>query len=190
MDFGGEKAQGIFALQDQFGGKKRSWFSLGTKAYASGDFMPNCTRDKYHEESGVKKLSTQQELPKVSEHRKGLHHTAWQVTINNNMLVMAPVSVLEDGGKSSEEPKIYVRKNYTEGESKEADFKLQGRVNTYEGENGLLYRVFIDEKSSPIKCMDVVFDNKDVLNANGYVYYAAQGGLMQKDFKLSNTRSK
>ena len=38
--------------------------------------------------------------------------------------------------------------------------------------------------------MDVVFDNKDVLNANGYVYYAAQGGLMQKDFKLSNTRSK
>ena len=112
--------------------------------------------------------------------------------LNNNMLVIAPVSLLKDGGKSSEEPKIYVRKNYIEGDNKEADFKLQGKVNTYEGENGLLYRVFIDEKSSPIKCLDIVFDNKEALNANGYVYYVSQmqNGLMQKDFKLSNFRSR
>ena len=192
VDFGGQKAQDFFALDDQFGGKKKSWFSFGTKAYASGEFMSNCTRDKYHEESGVKKLSNQQELPKISEYRKGLYHTVWQVMLNNNMLVITPVSLLKDGGKSSEEPKIYVRKNYIEGDNKEADLKLQGKVNTYEGENGLLYRVFIDEKSSPIKCLDIVFDNKEALNANGYVYYVSQmqNGLMQKDFKLSNFRSR
>ena len=42
---------------------------------------------------------------------------------------------------------------------RKADINTKAKVNTYEGKNGLLYRVF-PSKNNAFKCMDIVFDNK------------------------------
>lgn len=94
IDFGGEIANSDFMLDDKFGTKKQD-FSLITKAYANKLSMSNCALDRYHKDSGVKKLSNQKELPKTTEYKKALNGGTWNVVLNNNMIGLAPVSVIK-----------------------------------------------------------------------------------------------
>ena len=188
VDFDGRAINGnAFALNKEYGGEK-STFSIITKAYASSDFQ-NCFFDTYHEEGGVKHLSNGKVLPKTTEFRKSLNGGSWQGMVNNNLIGIAPISVLRDGGKATANPKVLIFKDYVNSSNAKSDYKIGSLVNTYEGENGLLYRVFSTDKKSPIKCMDIVFDNKNSSNAKGYLYYtASNGAILEKDFEIKPLR--
>lgn len=188
VDFDGRAINGnAFALNKEYGGEK-STFSIITKAYASTG-LQNCFFDTYHEEGGVKHLSNGKALPKTTEFRKSLNGGSWQGMVNNNLIGIAPISVLRDGGKATENPKVMIFKDYVNSSNAKSDYKIGSLVNTYEGENGLLYRVFSTDKKSPIKCMDIVFDNKNSSNAKGYLYYtASNGAILEKDFEIKPLR--
>ncbi|WP_270859243.1 MULTISPECIES: OmpA family protein [unclassified Campylobacter] len=188
VDFDGRAIRGdSFALGKEYGGEK-STFSIITKAYASTG-LQNCYFDVYHEEGGVKHLSNGKALPKTTEFRKSLNGGSWQGMVNNNLVGIAPISVLRDGGRATANPKVLIFKDYVNSSNAKSDYKIGSLVNTYEGENGLLYRVFSTDKKSPIKCMDIVFDNKNSSNAKGYLYYtASNGAILEKDFEIKPLR--
>lgn len=99
------------------------------------------------------------------------------------MVALGPVAVLSDGSLAKE-PKIFIYKDCIEGSKAKVNFTLNAKVNTYEGENGLLYRVF-PNKNQAVKCMDIVFDNK-ANKAKGYIYYTSDSGeLLEKSFVLA-----
>ena len=185
VDFGGEPAHGqAFMLASEYGGEKQG-FSFITKAYASDGFMSSCAFDEYHADGAVKALASGKELPKTTEFKKALNGGVWSATLNDNLVALAPVSVLAQDGKASANPKIYIYKGYIRGSNSKADYQIQGRVNTYEGEKGLLYRVFASDKNSPLKCVDIVFDDKNVARSKGYLYYSlSNGALLEKGFEI------
>ena len=168
VDFGGEPAHGqAFMLASEYGGEKQG-FSFITKAYASDYFMSSCAYDQYHADGAVKALASGKELPKTTEFKKALNGGVWSAVLNDNLVALAPVSVLAQDGKASANPKIYIYKGYIQGSNSKADYQIQGKVNTYEGEKGLLYRVFTSDKNSPLKCIDIVFDDKNVVRSKGF----------------------
>ena len=186
IDFGGRPRSGdSFMLEDRYGGKEDIGFSLITKAYAD-NFTFNCTADEYRENGALKKLDGGEIIYKTTDHKKALNGGAWDTVLNNNRLGIGPISVLKDG-EADKNPQIFIYKDAIN--KKTADFKIEGRVNTYRGKNGLLYRVFAQDDGSPIKCLDIVFDNNDASKASGYVYYfASSGNLMEKDFNIKPLR--
>lgn len=56
---------------------------------------------------------------------------------------------------------------------------------------GLLYRVYVNDKNSPLSCADIVFDNKDASRAKGVLYYGSTDGtLLEKEFELNPIKNK
>lgn len=57
-------------------------------------------------------------------------------------------------------------------------------ANTYEGETQVLYRVFaLDQKSTPVSCMDIVFDKRAGNAVAGEIYYPKQGDAYVAQFQ-------
>ncbi|MCI6662546.1 OmpA family protein [Campylobacter sp.] len=182
IDFGGEASSNkLLALSSEYGGAKPGW-SFFTQAQASTtDIMANCANDIYRESSEAISLETGKAI-KTSEYRARMNGGAWQTRINNHLVALGPVSVLSNG-TLAKEPKVFVYKNQVSGSKTKADINTKAKVNTYEGKNGLLYRVF-PSKNNAFKCMDIVFDNKKNI-AKGYVYYTSKNGeLLEKSFVL------
>ena len=60
----------------------------------------------------------------------------------------------------------------------------QAVANTYEGETQVLYRVFaVDQKKSPVSCMDIVFDKRAGNAVAGEIYYPKQGDAYVAQFQ-------
>ncbi|WP_206603532.1 OmpA family protein [Campylobacter blaseri] len=188
VDFGGKATNDTyFALGKEYGGRKTG-FSLIAKAYAS-DFMSNCAYDQYHEEGNIKSLLSGKTIIKTTDQKKGLNGGVWYADLNNNRVGIGPVSVLSKNLKPAKNPNIYIYEKYISGSNAKSNYILNTNVNTYAGENGLLYRVFINGEKSPINCMDIVFDNFDLKNSYGYLYYSdSNARLFEKKFKINSLR--
>lgn len=182
FDFGGNPASVNTAAAD-FGREigPKSSFSLISTAYAAGGpVVPTCSSDRPRVSNGVKSLRDQKSIS-VTEYMPGLYNTSWMDTVNNNLVGLANVTVLRDGGAPGNRPNLYVYKNYRAGSGAKPDFASQPEVNAYRGDKAILYRVFVD---GPIRCMDVVFpyDNSgEARNSN--LFYDKQSNLYVASFK-------
>jgi len=182
FDFGGSLASVNTAAAD-FGreiGSKPSFSLISTAYAAGGPVVPTCGTDRPRVSNGVKSLRDQKSIT-VTEYMPGLYNTSWMDTVNGNLVGLANVAVLRDGGAPANKPSVYVYKNYKAGSGAKPDFAGQPEVNAYRGDKAILYRVFVD---GPIRCMDVVFpyDNSgEARNSN--LFYDKQSNLYVANFK-------
>ena len=93
---------------------------------------------------------------------------------------MAPISVFDNGSLPTQNPNILLF------ESKTSPKVLTTVVNSYRGEQGMLYRVFINKKNSVknnIECMDIVIPYKSTESLFGVAYYTNKKSLVHKELK-------
>jgi outer membrane protein OmpA-like peptidoglycan-associated protein len=167
-DFGGRPLNGT-AMVPPIGKliTAKSAFSFNFIAPALADDMPmarSCDEDRPRLANAVKGLKNGVEYH-VSEYLPNLYGTSWSDTVNGNIVALTGVAVLRDGAAPVGKPTLLIYKaahGKADAASK-ADFRSNPDVNTYQGETGLLYRVFVN---GPIKCMDVVFPREHPLSAN------------------------
>jgi outer membrane protein OmpA-like peptidoglycan-associated protein len=182
FDFGGTPttAQGIAARY----GKPihESSFSIFPTAYASeSSLVDACTADRPRIADGVKSLANGQVINvSMSEYLPGLYGTSWLATLNGNLVGLRNVAVLRDGGSPAGNPDVLVYRHYRPGSNVRPDFLATAQVNTYRGDEALLYRVFLQ---GPITCMDIVFpyNNSGIADPSN-LYYERRGTLLVVPF--------
>lgn len=188
INFGGKPSKGgKLALKDEFGEIQSNGFlSLATQAKAN-PILLSCINTGYQNISNspdVKSLADNKILPKTSEYKKGLNGSAWMTQVGNHLIGIGPVAVLNNA-KPAKNLKLFIYKNYMSGTKQNPNQILTAKINTQQGSNGLLYRAYVNEKNSVIKCMDIVFNNNSPANAKGYMYYINnRGQLLENEFKL------
>lgn len=188
INFGGKPSKGgKLALKDEFGEIQSNGFlSLVTQAKAN-PILLSCINTGYQNISNspdVKSLADNKILPKTSEYKKGLNGSAWMTQVGNHLIGIGPVAVLNNA-KPAKNLKLFIYKNYMSGTKQNPNQILTAKINTQQGSNGLLYRAYVNEKNSVIKCMDIVFNNNSPANAKGYMYYINnRGQLLENEFKL------
>jgi len=196
IDFGGhQKKDSNFKLAEIYGSpiQKNSSFSLPTKAVASkapAAPMVECIFDKPRYTGEVKSMATQNSIQntyRTSEYRPGMNHSAWVTSelLNGNFIGIAPIGVLRNNATATTNPSVYVYKNYVVGTNKKSDKQLDTKVNIYQGTDGLIYRIFIQDEKESLRCIDLAFDNKNVNNARGILYYANNKNMFQKEFQIN-----
>jgi outer membrane protein OmpA-like peptidoglycan-associated protein len=162
---------------------QKSGFSFISTAMA--DDMPMaraCTDDRPRYANAIKDLQGNREYH-VSQYLPGLYDTSWTDTVNGNLVALTHVAVLRDGAAPAREPTVLVYKasHGMPNAGAKADFNATAHVNTYQGENGLLYRVFV--ANGPIQCMDLVLPREQTRQAvNSNLYYQAGATKMVAAF--------
>lgn len=113
----------------------------------------------------------------------GMNGRAWAGLVNGHLVALSPVAVLRDNATLVQEPKVYVTRDYESNRGK-ATHTLAATANVYEGENAILYRVFIEPgKQAPLSCVDVVLRKAGDKSVDGKLYYDNGG----EDFAATYT---
>ncbi len=175
IDFGGQPVTNISSPLTGSIQPKSSSFSIISNAYASAP-ISSCVGDLPRVEGQVKNLGSDQPLTEYSteEYLPGLNGKPWVAAVNGHVASVGPVAILRDEAKVSQQPFMQFIPNYKK--SKKQTEKIQAVANTYEGETQILYRVFAaNQTSSPVSCMDIVFDKRAGTAVAGEIYYPKQG---------------
>lgn len=183
LDFGGAPLAKSSALASigQLESSK-SYFSLISSAHASEmSDLADCTRDRPRVAHGVKSLASGKTY-RTSEFLPGLYGKTWTDQVNAHQIVLNKVSVLAGDGSLANLPefKVYANYNPARNANPAPDVSLSPEVNTYLGERGLLYRVFLDGRAG-LSCVDIVFHSEGgpaakagrIVYERGAVQYAA-----------------
>lgn len=149
---------------------KKQSISLVSSAYASNIPISNCALDAPRIGGEVKNLKTGQVLKhNTKEFMNGMNGRPWSDVVNGHQIVLSPVSVLKSDAEATNNPILYVQKNFQT--SNKTDLKYQTIVNTYDGENAILYRVFIQGDNKPIECVDLAMSKISSSSIGGEIYY-------------------
>lgn len=175
VDFGG-----VPATQDELNlarmvTPRRSGFSLISEAFAADAPLRSCEADRPRVAGGVKNLASGQALDThaTREYLPGMNGRAWAGLVNGNLVTISPVSVLRDGAEVAGSPKVYVTPAYTKGKREAVSYSAIS--NTYEGEENVLYRVFVQADGAPLSCMDLVLRKSGTGAAAGKLFYDHTG---------------
>lgn len=193
FDFQGKKVvDNSFALKTNFGESvvSSSSFSFITKAQASAStsMYQNCLADKPRAKADVKSLETNKVVYKTIDYKKGLNSVPFVTNINGSLIAINPVAVLENGSAASTYPNASFYNDFKGEKDAKPTLELATSINTYQGTQGLIYRVFFDETNSQMKCMDIVFDDKNVNSSKGVLYYTKNSQILEKEFDIARIK--
>lgn len=187
IDFGGVPLQragavaGIGAVHNDHNGV----FHLISAAYADEPLpIADCTRDRPRFANAVKALASGKTY-RTSEYFPGLYGKTWTEQVNGHQVVLNKVTVLANDGMTGNLPdfKVYTNYNPAKNANPTATLNVTPEVNTYMGNQGLLYRMFFNGKAG-LSCVDVVFSNDGGSSAKGgRLVYSHAAQLMATDFK-------
>jgi outer membrane protein OmpA-like peptidoglycan-associated protein len=174
VDFGGVAAadkQWNLAQNIQ---PKSDGFSLISSAHANDMPVGSCAGDRPRESGQVLSLATDKPLEgvKTRDYLPGYNNRVWANTVNGHLVTISPVSILRESVEVAKQPFIQVVKNYDQGNRKALP-SLKAVANTYEGEREVLYRVFINEPTAAVSCIDVVFSKGNAKAERGALFYPA-----------------
>lgn len=186
IDFGGLSAT-----------QSNTTVSLGELAKAKRDFMfiseaqandmgaiTGCNKDRPRN-SGVVKSFKDGKAYATSDYLPGMYGRSWQDTVGGNLVMLNGVAVLRDGAAPANAPTLKVYANYdpVKNRNPKPDVVMNPSVNTYQGSNGLLYRVFTQGEHG-IQCMDVLMPSDGSPTAKaGKVIYGSKGNEFVSNFK-------
>jgi hypothetical protein len=133
-----------------------------------------CTRDSpdLNQSLPAKQLSTGQALPayKTREFLPGFNDAAWLGSTNGHGIGLNHVAILRDGDQPVTNPDVLVYRDMERSGNMKANLTTPSRVKVYEGENALLYRVFV--RAPTLRCLDIVVPSNGGLDAEvGNLYY-------------------
>lgn len=190
IDFGGSATLAQAAPID-IGKPVAAKASWGLISAAHADDLPMaraCTDDHPRIANPVRELAGDRAY-QTSEYIPGLYSTSWVDQVNGNLVALTKVAVLRDGAAPVGKPTVLVYKAGPDGkpdtQGKPA-FKTEAYVNAYQGQNGLLYRVFVN---GPIKCLDIVMRPGQAVSADSNLYYQAGSTVMVKTFQPKLARN-
>ncbi|WP_252970749.1 hypothetical protein [Aliarcobacter cryaerophilus] len=148
----------------------------------------NCLADKPRAKADVKSLETNKVVHKTIDYKKGLNSVPFVTNINGSLIAISPVAVLENGSTVSTYPKATFYSDYKGEKDAKPTLELTTSINTYQGTQGLIYRVFFDETDTQMKCMDIVFDEKNVNSSKGILYYTKNSQIFEKEFDIARIK--
>nr|WP_244643730.1 MULTISPECIES: OmpA family protein [Pseudomonas] len=171
VDFGGTPASDTRWTLAQGIAPKKAGFALVSSAHASDLPNSSCEADRPRETGKVFNLASGKALDTqvTTEYLPGYNNRVWANVVNGHLVTLSPVSILRDGASVDRQPFIEVVKDYKEGNRK--SIKSKAVANTYEGEELVLYRVFIQDPKAPVSCIDVVFSKKNSEATDGALFY-------------------
>ncbi|MHB9796477.1 OmpA family protein [Pseudomonas sp. MT3] len=184
IDFGGSPVFSTTSTLAQGIQPKASTFSLIAPAYAAVP-ASSCIGDMPRSEGEVKNLASGAPLgePETTDYLPGMNGRPWGKVVNGHVALVGPVSILRENALVVAQPEMQFIANYKAGGKKQSA-KFPGVANAYEGEDKVLYRVFAaDPATSPVTCMDIVFDKRSGAASGGEIYYPKQGQAYVANFQ-------
>lgn len=173
IDFGGQPERNTPWTPAQAITPKSGGFAIVSSAYATDLPMSSCAQDSPRLSGEVKSLATGQALEEhaTRDYLPGMNGRSWAGLVNGHLVTLSPVSVLRESASVVAPPVIYVTRNYAQNKGK-ASATLRATANTYEGENAVLYRVFVDQPSkAAVSCVDVVMRKAGDKSLDGQLFY-------------------
>lgn len=149
------------------------WIYFG-KAELAEKLNINCTEDKPRQ---VRRVATKGHAKE--EFFSNAYNKNLQGNFGKYSFRMAPISVFDNGDLPTQNPNILLF------ESKTSPKALTTIVNSYCGEKGMLYRVFINKKNSAtndIECMDIVLPYKSSESLFGVAYFKNKKSVIHEEF--------
>lgn len=162
--------------------EKFAWASLVGISTAKADtynvYESSCAYDRPRESKGVKSLATNKEITlKTQDYLPGLNNTVWMGIAGQHTVAITDVAVTRDGSIPTKNPEVYFYKANALSKSSKPDIKTIAHANAYHGKNGVLYRLFLTDKASPVQCMDIVMPHRAPFEAqSGYIIYPKNNG--------------
>lgn len=184
IDFGGTPVTSTQSALASAITPKSSTFSIISPAYASAP-VTSCVGDLPRVEGEVKNLATGATLKDYSTNDffPGLNGQVWGSKVNGHVATVGPVGILRDNAQVAVAPKMQFIANAASGSRKQSPV-YTSVANSYEGETQILYRVFaLDQKRTPVSCMDIVFDKRAGSAVAGEIYYPKQNNAYVAQFK-------
>jgi hypothetical protein len=150
-------------------------FTLISKANASVP-VASCEADRPRVAGAVKNLASGQELAEheTTDYLPGYNGRVWANNVNGNLVTITPIAVLRNNAEIAKQPRIQLVKGYDQNKKGKAT-TLAAVANTFEGQDTVLYRVFIDDDQAPVNCMDIVLDKNGGKAVDGKLFYDKTG---------------
>jgi outer membrane protein OmpA-like peptidoglycan-associated protein len=186
IDFGGHAVTSTHSTLAQAIVPKKSMFRLVSSAYASAP-VGSCIADMPRTEGEVMNLGTGKSIDEIetTDYLPGMNGRPWAQLINGHLASVGPVSILKEDSALAQQPFMSFKSDYKTAKEKQIG-KVLASANTYDGETQVLYRVFsVDVKSSPVSCMDIVFDKRTGKASGGEIYYPKGGTAFVATFDPS-----
>lgn len=163
-----------------------SW-SLISKAYADPGIIDSCAVSEPRVSSSIKTLGDGGSYSSTSDHLPGMIGNMWYNKIDpdkpSTMVILGPVTVNKDSFESEGRSDLAFIKNYHNA-NQSIDYRVNLNVETYRGDDAVLYRVYPKGKSS-IKCADFVFSTKgELVTKHAEIIYASNGNMLTKTMNL------
>ncbi len=177
IDFGGQPERSTPWTLGQAITPKSGGFAIVSSAYATDLPMSSCAQDSPRLSGEVKNLATGQTLEAhaTRDYLPGMNGRSWAGLVNGHLVTLSPVSVLRESATVVAPPVIYVTRDYAQNKGK-ASATLRATANTYEGENAVLYRVFVDQPAkAAVSCVDVVMRKAGDKSLDGQLFYSDGG---------------
>lgn len=189
IDFGGE-AVSTSTLPLAANLKPRSsGFSLISQANASG-VTGSCLTDSARVAGAAKNLASGKAIDahQTREYFNGMNGRAWAGLVNNHLVTLSPVKVLKDNAVVVANPSVYITRNYQSSGNRKADAPISAVANAWEGEDSILYRVYLpSEKQQPLSCIDLLVPKNATKAQQGQLFYTSHSNNWVANY--SPTRS-
>lgn len=171
IDFGGKPDNGQWELSSSFKPDYSSGFGLISSAVANEAPLASCSQDAPRVIGQVKNLAGKTVVAhKTSDYLPGMNGKVWAAKVNGHVVYVNPVAVLKDDGQLAQQPQVAITKNYDKGQ-RNISGKYQTVATTYKGQDNILMRLFIDDKTAPVQCMDILLPYGGTQAQQGSLHY-------------------
>jgi outer membrane protein OmpA-like peptidoglycan-associated protein len=165
---------------------EQGFLNLINEAQASDmESIRYCYMDQPRNVGAVKSLKDGK-VYESKDYLPGLYGRIWRNTVGGNLIVLNNVAVLRDGAAPANAPNLQVFANFNpkSNHKPKPDVMMTPEVNAYQVSNGLLYRIFTQNKHG-MRCMDVLFskDGSPTAKEGKVIYYGSTGNEFVADFK-------
>lgn len=175
IDFGGQPVTHSTTSLAASLKPRSSGFSLISEANAS-QVTGSCLTDNARVAGVAKNLASGEALDahRTTDYFPGMNGRAWAGLVNNHLVTLSPVKVLRDNATVTANPKIYITRNYQDSGNRKADAPVRAVANAWEGEESVLYRVYLPaDKQQPLSCIDLLLPKNAGNAQQGQLFYSS-----------------
>ncbi|MDO9394774.1 MAG: OmpA family protein [Methylotenera sp.] len=186
IDFGGAPVtrENSAVNIGEVAGTKPKFALISTAQASDMRQISACNLDRPRDSGSVKSLKDGKAFA-TNDHLPGLNGRSWQDTVGGNLVVLNHVAVLRDGATLANAPELKVYSNYNPNKNRnpKPDVLINPPVNTYQGSNGVIYRVFA-QGAQGLQCMDILMPaDSSGISKEGKIIYGDRDNTLVADFK-------
>ena len=176
VDFGGDAVNASLPSLAANLKPQHRGFSLIGEAHASV-IAKSCIADTVRVSGEARNLASGKpvDVHETREYLPGMNGRAWAGLVNGHLVTLSPVRVLRENVSVTEDPKVYITRNYMNNNRK-ADAPLKAVANAWEGEDNILYRVYLqDGQQQNLSCIDLLVAKDKPKSQQGQLFYFGNG---------------